>query len=84
MPFGAMLESFGVQVGGCGGLSWSFGNLLGVYVGSCRTQMGVWEAQRPQGRDLEGFGLAQRPQGRDLGWLRGGWGPRSGPNMGPT
>ena len=46
--------------------------------------MGVWEAQRPQGRDLEGFGLAQRPQGRDLGWLRGGWGPRSGPNMGPT
>ena len=21
---------------------------------------------------------------KGLGWLRGGWGPRSGPNMGPT
>ena len=84
MSFGAMIRSFGVQVGGRGGLSWRFWSLFGVYVGSCRAQMGVWEAQRPQGRDLEGFGLAQRPQGRDLGWLRGGWGPRSGPNMGPT
>ena len=73
MPIGAMLESFGVQIGGCGGLSWRFVSLFGVYVGSCRAQMGVWEVQRPQGKGLEGLGLAQ-------GWL----GTGSGPNMGPT
>ena len=59
VPFGVMLVSFGVQVGGCGGLSWRFGSLFGVYVGSCRAPMGVWEVQRPQGRGLEGLGLAQ-------------------------
>ena len=59
MPFGARLRSFGIQVGGCGGLSCRFGNLFGVYVGSCRAQMGVWEGQRPQGRGLEELGVAQ-------------------------
>ena len=60
--FGAMLGCFGIQVGGLGGPSWRFGWLFGVYVGSCRAQMGVWEVQRLQGRGLEGLGLAR-------GWL---------------
>ena len=60
MSFGAMLGCFGVQVGGCGGLSWRFGSLFGVYVESCRAQLAVWEVQRPQGRGLEWLGLAQR------------------------
>ena len=34
-----------------------------VFVGSCRAQMGVWQAQRPQGRGLEGLGLAQGRRG---------------------
>ena len=59
VPCGAMLGSFEVQVGDLGGLSWRFGSLFGVYVDSCRTQMGVWEAHRPQGKGLEGLGLAQ-------------------------
>ena len=40
MTFGAILGSFGVQVGGCGGPSWRFGSLFGVYVGSCNSQGG--------------------------------------------
>ena len=66
MPFGAMLGSFGVQVGGCGGLSWRFWSLFGVYVGYCRAQMGVCEVQRPQGRGLEGLGLAHWRLGTPL------------------
>ena len=65
-----MLGSFGVQVGGCGGLSWRFWSLFGVYVGSCGAQMGVWEAQRLQGW---GFGRA---------WV--GSGAAGDPDLGPT
>ena len=54
-----MLVSFGAQVAGFGGLSWRFGWLFGVYVGSCGAQMEAWEAQRLQGGGLEGLGLAQ-------------------------
>ena len=56
---GSWEPCFGIKFGGCESLSWRFRNLFGVYVGSCRTQMGVWEVQRPQGRGLEGLGLAQ-------------------------
>ena len=59
---------------GCGGLSWRFWSLFGVYVGSCRAQMGVWEAQRPQGRGLERLGLAQ-------GWLGTRIWSQHGPNL---
>ena len=59
VPFGAMLGSFGIQVGGFGGPNWRFGNLFTVYFGSCRMHIGVWEVQRPQGRNWEGLGLAQ-------------------------
>ena len=48
----SILECFEVQVGGVG-------DSFGVYFGSCRTQVGVWEAKTPQGRGLEGLGLAQ-------------------------
>ena len=65
-----MLGSFGIQVGGCGGLSWRFGSLFGVYVGSFRAQMGVWKVQRPQGM---GFGTA---------WV--GSGAAGDPDLGPT
>ena len=51
-----MLVSFGAQVAGFVGLSWRFGWLFGVYVGSCGAQMGVWEAQKATGR---GFGRAR-------------------------
>ena len=71
MPFGAMLGSFGVQVGSCGGLNWRFGNLFGVYVSSCRAQIGVWEVQRPQGRGLEWLGLAQGRLGTRI-WAQHG------------
>ena len=47
-----ILGCFGVQVGGVG-------DSFGMYFGSCRTQVGDWEAKRPQGRSLEGLGLAQ-------------------------
>ena len=43
---------FGVQVGGVG-------DSFGMYFASCRTQVGVLEAKRPQGIGLEGLGLAQ-------------------------
>ena len=79
MSFGAMLGSLGVQVGGCGGLSWRFGSLFEVYVGSCRAQMGVWEAQRPQGMGLEGLGLAQRRLGSTWTQLE-----QVGANLGPA
>ena len=81
--FDAMLGSFEVQVGGCGGLSWRFWSLFGVYVGSCRAQMGVWEVQRPQG-SLEGLGLAQ---GRLGTWIWAQHGPnlsQVGANLGPA
>ena len=89
--FGAMLGCFGVQVGGLGGLSWRFGSLFGVYVGSCRAQMEVWEALLRSILGLVGrrWGFG-RPRGnregvwKGLGWSRGGWGLGSGPNMAPT
>ena len=58
---------FRVQDGGLGGFSGigfklglrvqvrGFGGLFGMYFGSCRAPVGVWEAQR----DLEGLGFAQ-------------------------
>ena len=79
-----MLGSFGVQVGGCGGLSLRFGSLFGVYVGSCRAQRGVWEAQRPQGRGLEGLGLAQGRLGTRI-WIQHGPNlSQVGANLGPA
>ena len=84
VPFGAMLRSFGVQVGSCGGLSGRFGSLFGVYVGSCRAQIGVWEVQRPQGRGLEGLGLAQGRLGTWI-WVQHGPNLRQvGANLGPA
>ena len=84
MPLGAMLGSFGIQVGGCGGLSWRFGSLFGVYVGSCRAQMGVWKVHRPQGRGLEGLGLAQGWLGTRI-WTQPGSNLRQvGANLGPA
>ena len=84
MPFGAMLGSFGVQVGGCGGLSWRFVSLFGVYVGPFRTQMGVWEVQRPQGRGLEGLGLAQGRLGTRILVQHGSNLSQLGANLGPA
>ena len=69
MPFGAMLRSFGVQVGGCGGLSWRFGSLFGVYVGSCRTNGGLGGPEATG----NGFGRA---------WV--GSGAAGDPDLGPT
>ena len=85
------MGSFGVQVGGCGGLSWRSWSLFWVYVGSCRTQIGVWEVQTPQGRCLEKFGRAWVGSGAggdlDLGptWiqLEPSW-TQLGSGMGPT
>ena len=84
VPFGAMLGSFGVQVGGCGGLSWRFVSLFGVYLGSCRAQMGVWEVQRPQGRGLEGLGLAQGRLGTRIWAQHGPNLSQVGANLGPA
>ena len=70
MPFGAMLGSFGVQVGSCGGLSWRFGSLFGVYVGSCRAQRGGLGGPEATGK---GFGMA---------WV--GSGAAGDPDLGPT
>ena len=64
-----MLVSFGAQVASFGGLSWRFGWLFGLYVGSCGAQMGVWEAQRLQGGGLEGLGLAQGRLGTRI-WVQ--------------
>ena len=69
--FGAMLGSFEVQVGGLRGPSWRFWSLFGVYVGSCRAQMGVWEVQRLQGRGWEGLGLGQGRLGIRI-WVQHG------------
>ena len=81
--FGAMLGCFGVQVGGLGGPSWRFGWLFGVYVGSCRAHMGVWEVQRLQGRGLEGLGLARGRLGTRI-WVQHGSNLRQvGGNLGP-
>ena len=84
MPFGVMLGSFGLQVGGCGGLSWRFWSLFGLYVGSCRAEMGVWEAQGPQGKAWVGSGAVGDP---DLGptWIQRepSW-SQLGASMGPT
>ena len=79
-----MLGSVGVQVGGLGGLSWRLGSFFGVYVGSCRAQMGVWEAQRPQGRCLEGLGLAQGRLGTRIWGQHGPNLSQVGANLGPT
>ena len=65
-----MLGSFGVQVGGCGGLSWRFGSLFGVYVGSCRAQMGGLGGPEATGK---GFGRA---------WV--GSGAAGDPDLDPT
>ena len=79
----AMLVSFGAQVAGFGGLSWRFGWLFGLYVGSCGAQMGVWEAQRLQGGGLEGLGLAQGRLGTRI-WVQHGSNLRQvGGNLGP-
>ena len=83
MPFGAMLGSFGVQVGGCGGLSWRFGSLFGVYVGSCRAQMEVWEVllvSFVSGRAQTGDCEADNWSGR--AWV--GPGAAGDPQIGPT
>ena len=80
----AMLVSFGAQVAGFGGLSWRFGWLFGLYVGSCGAQMGVWEAQRLQGGGLEGLGLAQGRLGTRI-WVQHGPNSRHvGTNFGPA
>ena len=84
MPFGAMLGSFGVQGEGSGGLSWRFGSLFGVFVGSCRAQMGVWEVQRPQGMGLEGLGLAQGRLGARILAQHGPNLRQVGANLGPA
>ena len=84
MPFGAMLGSFGFQVGGSGGLSWRFWSLFGLYVGSCRAQMGVWQAQRPQGRGLEELGLAQGRRGTRFWAQHGPNLSHVGTNLGPA
>ena len=81
---GALLGSFGIQVGGSGGLSWRFGSLFGVYVGSCRAQMGVWEVQRPQGKGLEGLGLAQGRLGTRIWAQHGANLSQVGTNLGPA
>ena len=81
--FGAMLGCCGVQVGGLGGPSWRFGWLFGVYFGSCRAQMGVWEVQRLLGRGVEGLGLARDRLGTRI-WVQHGSNLRQvGGNLGP-
>ena len=72
VPFGVMLGSFGIQVGGFGGPSWRLGAFLGLMLGLTRRK---WEPGRPRGH--------RERVGKGLGWLRVGWGPRSGPNMDP-
>ena len=77
-----MLGSFGVQVGGCGGLSWRFGSLFGVYLGS---GLGGPEATgKGFGRAWVGSGAAGDS---DLGptWaqLEPSW-SQLGSSMGPT
>ena len=84
MLFRAMLGCSGVPVGGLGGLSWRFWSHFGVYVGSCRAQMRVGEAQRPQGRDLEGFGLAQGRLGTRIWAQHGANLSQVGANLGPA
>ena len=61
-----------------------FGSLFGVYVGSCRAQMGVWEVQRPQGRGLEGLGLAQGRLGTRIWAQHGPNLSQVGVNLGPA
>ena len=75
-----MLGSFGIQVGGFGGLNWRFGRFFGVYVGSCRAQMGFGRLRGHR----EGIW-------KGLGWLRGhregiwvGSGAAGDPDLGPT
>ena len=79
-----MLIAFGVQVGGCKDLSWRFGSLFGVYVGSCKAQMEVWEVQRPQGKGLERLGLAQGQQGTRIWAQHGPNLNQVGTNLGPA
>ena len=53
--------------------------VLGVYFGSCRTQVGVWEAKRQEGRGLEGLGL------ETCKWTQHGSNlSQVGANLGPT
>ena len=84
MLCGATLGSFEVQVGDLGGLSWMFGSLFGIYVGSCRAQIGTWEAQRPQGRGLEELGLAQGRLGTRIWAQHGPNLSQVGANLGPA
>ena len=84
VPFGAMLGSFGIQVGGFGGPSWRFGSLFGVYVGACRPQMGVWQAQRPQARGFQGLGLVQGRLGTWIWAQHGSNLSQVGANLGPS
>ena len=71
--WGAMLKSFGVQVGGLGDPEGGFRTFLESMLGLVGH---TWGFGRPRGH-REGVW-------KGLGWLRGGWGPGSGTNMGPT
>ena len=74
---------FGLHVGGLGGPNLRFGWPFGVYVGSRRAPMGVWEVQRLHGRGLEGLGLAQGRLGTRI-WVQHGSNLRQvGGNLGP-
>ena len=57
-----ILECCGDQVGGLGGP-------FGMYFGSCRAQVGIWEAKRQQGSVWKGSV-----------WLRAARGPQMGPS----
>ena len=81
---GALLGYFGVQVGGCGGLSRRFWSFFKVYVESCKAEIGVREAQRPQGRGWEGLGLAQGRLGTRICVQHGPNLRQVGANLGPA
>ena len=73
MSFGVRLGSFGLQVGV---LEVQVGG-LGGFLGSMLDLVGhKWRFGRSSGY-MEGVR-------KGLGWLGGGWGLGSGPNMGPT
>ena len=93
--FGAMLVTFRIQVENCKNQSWKFESFFGIYVGSCKAQMEVWEVQKPQGKNLERLGLAQEqpgtrilvPHGPNLHQVGTNLGPAWGPtwaNLEPT
>ena len=66
----------GFILGSSWGLRLKLGG-LGSFLGFILGLVGrKWRFGRPRGH-REGVG-------KGLGWLRGGWGPGSGPNMDPT